>query len=280
MIKDFSSHNPRSKIRIKKDYRRKNFTNPYFNNAQKKESAGFNTILYLKIILAVFLIYVVAYSDLFKIKTVSVNGAQLINQSELEQIINQELNSWRWLILPQKNLLFMSRTKIIEAISQKYGLDNIEIKRGWQKITINIKEKINYLIVSGQDKLFFADKQGMIIREIPPDETDKYLNQFPRLNLTKEIKINEEAVSAPLVDFIMNLDAKIKALGLAVENYESGGQTEITLVTKAGWRAHFDINNDLSTSIENMQMVLNNKIKEQNKIEYIDLRFGDKIYYK
>ncbi|MDO8669599.1 MAG: hypothetical protein Q7K65_04875 [Candidatus Buchananbacteria bacterium] len=281
MIKDFSNNNYKSKIRIKKDYRRKKFVNPYFSNSSKKEAgSGFNTKLYLKIILAIFLVYVIIYSDLFKIQTIEVNGAELINQIELEQIVDEQLNTWRWFVLPQKNLLFVSKKKIAEAISKKYGLDNIEINRGWKKITINIKEKISYLIINSNEKLFFTDKQGIVIREVPEEEKDKYLGEFPILNTTQEINIGTEALSPQMVDFILRLDEKIKSFNIEIKNYESGGLTEVTLITKIGWRAHFDINNNFDTSIENLQMVLNQKVKDQNSLEYIDLKFGDKIYYK
>lgn len=281
MIRDFSQGNYKSKIRIKKDYRKKKFDNPYFNNSHKKEGVkGFNTKLYLKIILVVFLIYLVVYSDLFKIKTITINGADLINKTELEQIVDEQINSWRWFMLPQKNLLFISKKKIIQAINKKYGLAEIEIKRGWKKITVNIKEKVNYLIVNNNEKLFFADKQGIMIREVPQEEANQYLDEFPMLNVPGEINIGDSIVSNKMVDFILKLNEKIKNLGIEIKDYKSGGLNEITLITKAGWQAHFDINNDFDTSIENMQMVLNNKVKDISKLEYIDLRFGDKIYYK
>jgi len=281
MIKDYSNSDYKSKIRIKKDYKIKKFSNPYFSNVSKKEtSGGFNTKLYLKIILVIFLVYVIIYSDLFKIKSIKISGAELINQIELEQIIDDQLQTWRWRLLPQKNVLFTSKKKITRAISERYGLDEIEIKRGWQKITINIKERISYLIINSQSKFYFADKQGIIIREVPTAETVNYQGEFPILNLPDEINIGSMAVTAKMVEFILNLNDRIKTLGIEAESYQSGGPTEITLITKTGWQAHFDINNDLDISIENMQMVLNNKVKDLSSLEYIDLRFGDKIYYK
>lgn len=281
MIKDFSNNNYKSKIRIKKDYRRKSFINPYFNNTHKNETSnGFNTKLYLKIILVVFIIYVIIYSDLFKIEKININGADLINKTELEQIVNEQINSWRFFVLPQKNLLLISKKKINEAISQRYGLEKIEIKRGWKKITINIKEKINYLIVNDNEKLFFSDNQGIVIREISQEEANRYNQDLPTIKIKRELNIGDQAVSDKMVDFILQLNEKLKSLGIEISNYESGGVTEVTFITKAGWQAHFDINNDFNISIENMKMVLNDKIKDTTKLEYIDLRFGDKIYYK
>lgn len=281
MIKDFSNKNYQSKIRIKKDYKRKHFNNPYFTKSTKKEHpGGFNTKLYLKILLVIFLIYIIIYSDLFKIKSININGADLINKIELEQIIDDQTNTWLWFILPQQNILFVSKTHIIEAINSKYGLDQIEVKRGWKKITVNIKERVNYLMINNADKYYFVDKQGITIREITNEEKDLFINEFPLLSINNEIIIGSEAVSETMVEFILKLNDKFKNLNIEIQNYQSGGLNEITAITKLGWQSHFDITNDFDISIENLQMVLNDKVKDQSQLEYIDLRFGDKIYYK
>lgn len=281
MIKDFSNNTYKSKIRIKKDYRRKKFFNPYFQATENNESTGgFNTKLYLKIILAIFIIYIIIYSNLFKIEKITINGADLINKIELEQIIDDQIDSWRWYLLPQRNLLFVSKGKIIKAISEKYGLDGIEVKRGWKTLIINIKEKVTYLIINNGDHQFFVDQQGIIIKEIPPEDIGKYENQFPNLMISNEINIGTEAIPQKMVEFILSLNSQAKDLKLEVKNYKSGGPTEITLITTAGWQVHFDINNDLNISMENLGMVLNDRVKDISQLEYIDLRFGDKIYYK
>lgn len=283
MIKDFSNKNFRTKLKIQKDYKRKKFVNPYFNDDYKKDkTAGFNTKLYLKIIAVIFLLYVVLYSDLFRLKTIEITGTDLINPEELRQLVEEQTNSWRWFLLPQDNLWLISKGEIILAIEQKYKLEKIEIRRSWKKLKINVKESINSLVIRQNDKLFFTDKEGVITREILPAEASSYLTKFPILNTAQEVKIGESIVSAKMVDFILKLNEKIKPVGLAVEYYESesGALTEISLVTGAGWRAHFDINNDLATSLDNLQLILNDKIKDQGQLEYIDLRFGNKIFYK
>ena len=281
MIKDFSHKNFQAKLKIQKDYKRKKFVNPYFGDGHKKSRpAGFNTRLYLKIIAVVFLLYVILYSDLFKIKNIEITGTDLISPEEVRQIVDEQINSWRWFILPQDNILLISKSRMTLAIEQKYKLEKIEIRRGWKKLKINIRESINSLVIRRNDKLFFTDQEGIVTREIASEEASNYLNKFPILNTTKEIKIGESIVTSKMVDFILKLNEKIKPVGLAVGYYESKAPTEISLVTTAGWRVHFEINNDLDTSITNLRLILNDKIKDQSKLEYIDLRFGNKVFYK
>ena len=281
MIRDFPHGSYQPKIKIRKDYKKKHFTNPYFNQAHKKAgSEGFNTKLYLKIILVLFLLYLAVYSDLFKIKVIEIKGTDLIDPAAISQIVNEQINSWRWFLLPQNNLLLLSQKRITRAVNAKYRLEKIEIHRGWQKLKIEVKEKVNYLIVIDKSKSFFTDEQGLIVREITPAEMADYSAKLPLLNTDQEIKVGDQVVKKEIVDFILKLSEKIQATSIGVSGYQSGGQTEVTLITKTGWQAHFDINNDLDIAIANLQLILNDKVKNQNNLEYIDLRFGDKVFYK
>ena len=52
--------------------------------------------------------------------------------------------------------------------------------------------------------------------------------------------------------------------------------------TNAGWHIYLKMNDDIKAQLENLDLTLKNSIApdEQSKLEYIDLRFGEKVYYK
>jgi hypothetical protein len=54
----------------------------------------------------------------------------------------------------------------------------------------------------------------------------------------------------------------------------------VAAVTSEGWSMTFDINSDIVESINNLKLVLSQKIKDRKKLHYIDLRFGNKIFYQ
>jgi hypothetical protein len=280
MIKDFAHNDYNPKKKLRKDYKRKKFVNPYFEHKKEKEIKGFNTKLYLKIIAGVFIVYLLIYSDLFKIKTIEVQGIDMISEIEFRQEVDSHISSWRWWLLPQKNLLLLSKGNLVERINSKYKLSQLEVKRGWQKLNINIEEKINFLIVFNNDKFFFADEEGNITREISQEEAIGYWDRFPILNIYREITIGENVTSETAVTFILDINEKLKSTNIEFHGFESASISEVTLVTKTGWRAHFDIYSDAELNLENMQLVLAEKVEDQNKLEYIDLRFGNKVFYK
>ncbi|MEK7653505.1 MAG: cell division protein FtsQ/DivIB [Patescibacteria group bacterium] len=277
-INNYTNPSYRSKIKIKKDYQKKEFVNPYFNDQKNR---GFNTGYYLKIIAVCFIVYIIVYSDLFKIKKIEIEGADFIKPEELRQTVENQLASWRWYILPQKNLLFLSKKRLEEGIVAKYRLNKLEIDKGWQSLKIKIEEKISNLIIYNKKTFYFADSDGVITSEISQDKVGEYWTRFPIFNVANEnINIGEQIIDTQKMDFILKLNEELKNTLVKIAGYESNDREEVTLVSKDGWRAYFDLNSDIKKSVENLALVLKEKIHNPRLLEYIDLRFGDKVYYR
>ena len=274
----------KSKIKVRKDYSNGSYFNPYFKTEKKliSKKGGFNTRLYLKIIAGVFLIYVLVYSELFAVTTIEVSGLDMISENEFYNTVNSNLKKWQWYILPQKNFLLLSKNKLKQGIADKYSLEYINIKKGWKSLVIDLQEKISHAIVYNQSSFYFADEQGRVLQELPQEQVSVYWDRFPILNIGQiEVNIGDEVASSEQINYIIQLDQKIKETNIKKHGYERGEDVnEIRLVSKDGWRAYFDINSDLDISLENLLLVLSEKIEDPKRVEYIDLRFGNKIFYK
>jgi len=274
MIEDYSFH---GRKHIKRDYYNKTYSNPYFK-AKQKFGQKFNTKLYIEVLTAIFLIYLIVYSALFKVKTVEVRGTDMISPEEIRALVNNDINRWKLFIFPGKNLLFINTGKIKNEISAKYSLNKLEITKGWQKLSVALEEKAAYLIVDNGRSYYFLDANGTITKELSANDLNKYKGKFPELSLIKVLKVNDQPISGRYVSYILELDQALKSAGIKVKGYESGGVDQVTVLTEPGWKAHFNINNPVSRSMENLLLVLNKKLAGK-KFEYVDLRFGDRVTY-
>jgi len=276
MIEDYSYQ--KSRLNIKKDYQRKEFVNPYFSH--KKKTGYFNTRLYLKILLALFLIYLIVYSSLLKVRDINVQGIDLINEQEFISLINRNISGYYLFILPKKNLLFLNKKDLTEAINSHYSLNSLQIKKSWNALNLKIEEKISSLIVYNNKEYYFTDAAGTITRQIAGEESAKYLSRFPLILTVQQINIGYEFASARIVGFIIELDNKLKEQKYRIKGYELGGVNEVYFDSAEGWQAKFDINSDLQQALDNMNLILKEKIKDRKLLNYIDLRAGDKVFYK
>ena len=281
MDDNLDNFNQFSERKVRKDYQNKKFVNPYFSIEDKKDKGRFNTKFYLKILVLTLLVYVLIYSNLLRINQIQINGFEMIDEQEFRQVVDKQLGSLRYYLLPQNNFLLLSKAKLANEISAKYDLDKLEIDRSWKSLNITIEERVSFLIVYNKQSFYFADKNGIVTREITKDAVGEYWYRFPILNIgDKNVNIGNEVTSAKIVDFLLRLNEKIINNQLEINGYELREGEEINLVSRAGWRAYFDVNTNLDTSVENLFLVLNEKVEDQNTLEYIDLRFGNKVFYK
>jgi len=262
---------------IKRDYYNKTFSNPYFN---KKAKSGhrFNTKLYIQALTAVFLLYLIIYSDLFKVKSVEVQGADMINPEEIRSMAWADINRLKMLVFPGRNLIFINSNRISQEISAKYSLNKIEVEKGWQKISITIEEKAAYLIAYNDKAYYFIDASGTVTKELTAEDLAEYRNKFPILSLNQDLKVNNQPISGRFINYVLELNDAFKANNIRVRGFESGEVDQATVLTEAGWKALFNINMPLSRSVENMMLVLNKKLAGK-KFDYIDLRFGDRVSF-
>ncbi|MFA6422620.1 MAG: hypothetical protein WCV92_04440 [Candidatus Buchananbacteria bacterium] len=274
MLDDYSYNE--SKIKIKKDYLKKSFSNPYFDKFKR----GFNTKFYLKILLVIFLVYVFIYSDVFKIKNVEITGNDLISQDEFKNSVNSYLNQWTFFLLPKNNLIIFNKPKLKDEVSKKFALDSIEIKKGWQKLKISIKEKICYLIINNGKAYYYVGLDGIITKQLSSDEIIKRQNQLPVININKDVNIGDRLFSEQKINYILGLDKKLEEIKIAPKYFEDRGVVEVSVIFAEGWQAYFDMNSDVNISVENLKLILDKKIKDRKSLQYIDLRMGDKVYYK
>ncbi|MFA6526187.1 MAG: hypothetical protein WCT26_02110 [Candidatus Buchananbacteria bacterium] len=273
-MEDFSFH---GRKHIKRDYYNKTFSNPYFNK-KAKSGKTFNTKLYIEVLTAVFLIYVIIFSSLFKVQAIEVQGTDMINPEEIRSLVDSDISHMKMLIFPGRNMLFVNSGKIKNEIATKYSLNKLEIIKGWQKLTIKVEEKAAYLIVSNGKAFFFIDAGGSITKELSADDLNKYRSKFPSLTLNKDIKVGDKPISDRAVNFTLELNQALISNNIKVRGYESPDVDQIFANTEAGWQARFNINLPLARSMENMMLVLNKKLVGK-KINYIDLRFGDRVTF-
>lgn len=134
---------------------------------------------------------------------------------------------------------------------------------------------------------FYIDETGTAYEEAPQSSGSLIIliKDYPSAAAAPaEIKLGAEAVSREILETIFilrrlfqeNLNTEISEIKL-----NSAGKNSIEIETKNGWSAVFSADDGAEGAFAAMRAILEKEIKEkQNDLEYIDLRFGTKVYYK
>jgi len=287
-------------MKRKRDYQKKNFKNPYFPKSQKaKATRHFKIYVFILIILVVVGLYFLNSYDKFKISKIEIRGNERISQQEIKNLVLEQLEQRRCLFFSQSSIFFFKKKALAQELGQQYFLDEIKIKKKhFNTLEVEIKEKISAVIwVSNEDK-YFLDLQGVAIRKMTGDEiviapgggdldivrseisSGGYPVVYDQDN--KLVVIGQMVADQAMIDFVVNLTEELaEGADFDISHYNFNQITEeIILITQEGWEARFKISNSAQQQADSLLSVLYQKVKNRSSLEYIDLRFGDKVFWK
>ncbi len=287
-----------SRPKIKRDYSRKKYTNPFFRRPSRQVGLPVTGIsLKLKVILALLITALVAtlwfllFSNYFLLSNIEVNlkKAAKISKTSSQEIKNlvlkQSREQKRFFVFSQRNLLLFDASQLSETLNDKYCLENLQIsKKLPHTLVINLTEKNYAVIWQEDDSFYYVGSEGDIITEVNPTEIKQ--KQYPLIENLSQDKINNRKISVDLekVNFIINLFSQFKkqAKDIDIEKFKIDSEFNTVKVTlKEGVELYFNVKDDINKQIEKLLTIRNQRLKDDFfKKTYIDLRYGDRVYYR
>lgn len=291
----------------KRSYYRKKYTNPFFvktKRGSKSRGRGFyygrgtgkswrsKIIIFLMMLAAGGLFYFIFYHPYFTIKKIEISGLEKISEPEIKDIIDSQINSRRLLIFKQNNIFIFDEDLIKNEINKKYALDFLGVEKKLPRdLKFEIKEKTPVVIWKTADRYYFVDKEGTIIREIPEGEIQNQPINQPDARLAvvfdennASVTIKEVVLTKETVRAIAELQSNLFGIaGLSISNFRTIKHNDSTIksLTNEGWDIYFSATNDLNAQIEKLKLFLGEKKSEERQnLEYVDLRFPERVYYK
>ncbi len=248
-----------------------------------------------KIFLYLFLLLIIFFSLAYisrtpslNISSVEITGNKIVDTEAIKIAVKKEIaGNYLW-FFPKTNLFLYPEKNIENNLHGEFKrLKDINFLLENNKILkISVTERIALYIwcedtpTTETEKCYFLDDTGYIFDEAPYFSEGVYFkfygSDFLETNLKK------------LISFKKTLETMgLKPVALYKEE---NGDVKIFLSTKNSSSTEpeiiFKIDSDLSIMAENLQMALNTEPLRSNfenkysSLLYIDLRFGNKVYYK
>ncbi len=243
------------------------------------------------------------YIPKFRINEISVKGIEVLDEKQFKGEIANLLNGKLYRIIPYNNIFIIPTAKITAELLQKFPiLKRIAVIRNFsQKLSIEIEERkpeaiwcltfANDLIATstvfttssspslGRDSCAFVDEKGFIFGPAPIFSGTIFPKFFDKRGQSSVI--GKEMISdaefeklRAFKDLLGKNDINVAKIILMDEGiYE--------VYSKEGWYILLNAKNEPNPSFNNLKLVLDAQIKEKRaELEYIDLRFDKKVFYK
>ncbi len=266
---------------------------------KKKRRKTLFSILISFVLIILFLIIALLALRLpfFQIKSITVNGVVTIDEKDLEKSVNETLLGNYYYIIPRTNFLFYPKGEILNILISKYkkinsinshvsGLSNLDIILVERIPEVLVCEGFIDDISDSDNQCFVADKHGYIF-EKESDNPDLF-----------KYYVNANTSSTTIGNNFTDIE-KFYALQKFVEDVRSYGIIPIgIMIGEDGSYEMYIVNKDQSTGVvyfddrvpfdmtsSNLAVFWNNfmgntvDIKLMPNFEYINLRFGNNVFY-
>ncbi|MCF7860259.1 FtsQ-type POTRA domain-containing protein [Patescibacteria group bacterium] len=276
---------------IKKDYQQKSLNNPFFRSRQKKSPThklrrGFLLFFIILLLIVAGLFYFFFISSVFSLQKIQVDGLTRISSEKLVALAWAESEGSKLFVFKRSNIFFFEVNELHKELNKNFSFANVEIKKKWPNtLLINVEERALAFIWQNATGKSFSDSKGCLIPEVQPSVEDEKL--YPVLipgieeNYIKGdncLKVDDGYLTS-----MLNLDVQLKVYeNLAVQNYVL--ETEFNTLTidlLDGPNVYFNIKNDLEKQVKKLAIIKREKPEAEFKLlSYIDLRYGDRVYFK
>jgi len=236
---------------------------------------------WISILLLVFfggVFYLIFFSKVFQIKEIRISGNERISTEDLRELINSKIE--KKFFLPTKSIFLVKLKSIEREVLNKFSLiDEAKLKRKLPNILIlEAKERRSLVIFcSLSEKCFKVDKLGIAFEE---SLEKKDLAIFSQKE--EEVFLGKQVIEPGYLNSILEIQKQLKDdLKIEIEKFLVSDE-KLTVKTLEGFEIYFNPDNDIKDQVFNLDNILKEKItaERRNSLEYIDLRFGNKVFYK
>ena len=270
--------------RIKRDYQSRSLSNPFFRPAPKKLNTKLKTFFYLLglVLLGLFIWFFYA-SPVWQIKHIKVEGLTRFSETEIIDLVNEQMAKKTKLFFRQTNIHLFKSDDFKEEIIASYNFSDLKIiKQIPQTLVLKIKERPYAFIFKQGEEVYYASSEAYLIPEAEVREEDlgRYFileNQSDR----EMISANRIKISQEYLDFMFSLNDFLKiSQGVKIDKFIIDLELNtLKADCQEGPLVYFNINDSAQDQLERLIIIKDEKIKENfSNTNYIDLRYGDKIY--
>jgi hypothetical protein len=234
-------------------------------------------ISFLMILVFLFIIFL---NPSLQINEIHVSGLETISKTEIDDVLRSYTGDRVFIVFPRQSRYLFDQDKLVELLKEKFTLRDIQISRIKNRIEIQIHERTSFLVWQTKGQSYVVDLDGIVIRT-----AEEYLlSSLPifvdRSNV--EIDIGDSVLTSNEINSVFRFGEHLKAQNISYMQVEfdrlAGKWTGV--LTTGGYRILFDVTGDVDAQAQRLELIKKEKITDVSKLEYIDLRFGDHVYYK
>jgi len=263
-------------------------------------------ILLVKFLLGIFVIFISLFfvrlfsnASFMTISQVEIVGSTASEEtSHLEQIVKGTTEGYYGHLISKSNVFFYPRGKIIENLSKTFKqVKGVEVDlNNWSKLTITIEERKPFEMwctseesgasIIFKDDCYFLDNQGYAFSKAPEISGDAYFKNYGNIQHASTSPIGQQFLTPELFKAISSFRESLSKRNINPDKLIAKIDGDFEFYLPDGGRILFNTSQNFNVVLENIESLLQDPDIRGSQgtlstsLDYIDLRFGNKIFYK
>jgi len=238
-------------------------------------------------IVAVFGYFLLFFQE-WQLNAVSVSGNQKIDSKQIESYVTEQykknLADFRIFKISSQSFFLLNSNSLTASLENKFpGIASCRVEKKFPKtISIAISERTPVAVFCPNQedtKCFFLDAGGIAFEETMDTSGLPVLRNIEN----KEVIIGKQAISLNAMNFFIRTENLLKTgHQINIEEALIVSPLRIHITTGEKWQIYLNLAGELDLQMAKLDALLTSEIPAEKRLQlqYIDLRFKDKAYYK
>lgn len=223
-----------------------------------------------------------------RLKKVEVYGASLINTADVANEVKEELSGKAWLFFPKNNFFMISAAGLRDNLLNKFNqASEIKVAKKFPSgIAVTLEERMLWGMYciraeAGAEPrtCFYVDTRGIAYEDVSSVEGSLLPVIYAYRGAAQGAKVADEG----LLDFFAK--AKGAAAGIQADllslTLSTSTPEDVHLNFSEGWRVLVSRSRPPEEWAALLKTVLEKEVGvRRGQLDYVDLRFGNKVFYK
>ncbi|HUT21903.1 MAG TPA: hypothetical protein VMX18_00675 [Candidatus Bipolaricaulota bacterium] len=271
-----------NKSHLSKDFVVSNYQNPKkVRDGKVLKKKNLIITLIAVIILGMAFVYFFYLSSYFRIEQVEIFGLKYIKNEDFDNIVKQEMQ--RGVLFKHNNVFLFNINDLQSEIAQTYLLEWIEIQKSFHPayVSIILQEKVSTLAYITQENCFNIDIKGDIVEKCN-DRSSEFIQI--RFEGDKSVGVGDNVLSSEEINYIIELNDQLEGQGNKVKTFKqiSDSNSDLRVMTEKGFEIYFNQKLSITDQLKRLNLLIREEglSDKLDRLNYIDLRFGEKVFYQ
>ncbi len=248
----------------------------------------------------------VAHEPAIRISQIVIDGAETLTERELKENITPQISGHYIKLFPKSNIFLYPRSDIRKGLLATFPeIESVSLSfDGITRLIVKIKERVPFVLWCGEDApvknasspppCYFLDKDGVIFMKAPSFSTQIF---FEIYGVPRGVAVREDTMYSFPLGFQFLNEKRFRELMTFKTSFDNIGITPKKLFAQKDGDYEFVLGNgvrvlfpndfaidvllkNLDASFDTELLQFEDLTDEKTSLEYIDLRFKNRVYYK